>query len=99
MDFKDQVRLFSECALVIGAHGAGLSNVSLMPQGAQVVEVLSPRRLWPTYRGVAARSGVRYYPYVAASVGTETTNDSDIDVNIDHLLDFVNRVRQTGVSA
>ncbi len=99
MDFKDQVRLFSECALVIGAHGAGLSNVSLMPQGAQVVEVLSPRRLWPTYRGVAARSGVRYYPYVAASVGTETTNDSDIDVNIDHLLGFVNRVRQTGVSA
>jgi len=99
MDFKDQVRLFSECALVIGAHGAGLSNVSLMPQGAQVVEVLSPRRLWPTYRGVAARSGVRYYPYVAVSVGTETTNDSDIDVNIDHLLGFVNRVRQTDVRA
>ena len=96
MGFQEQIKLFAECALVIGAHGAGLSNVCFMPPSAQVIEVLSPKRLWPTYRGVAARSDVRYYPYVASSHGAETQNDSDIEVDIPRLLSFIDRVRRQG---
>jgi hypothetical protein len=70
-------------------HGAGLSNVAFMRKGTAVLEILSPDRLWPTYRGVAARSDVRYFPYVGARAGIMLANDSDIHLNVTHFGDFV----------
>jgi len=39
MDTKEQIRLFAEAKLVIGQHGAGLSNIVASSQSTHVIEV------------------------------------------------------------
>jgi hypothetical protein len=39
LSFKAQVELFAECEVVVGAHGAGLSNVVFSPPGCTVIEI------------------------------------------------------------
>lgn len=44
LSFEDQVRTFSKADIIIGAHGAGLTNIFWSPSGAKVVELM-PERL------------------------------------------------------
>lgn len=60
MAFADQVRLFASAKAVISVHGAGLSNVAFMRPGMKVLEIVSPDRLWPTFRSLAVRRGLHY---------------------------------------
>ena len=89
MPFDEQVELFASASTVVSMHGAGLSNVAFMPRGGVVVELLTPDRLWPTFRGVAVRSELVYVPYVGNKAGAETARDSDISVDPDHFSGFV----------
>jgi len=54
------VRLFSEAEIVVGPHGAGLTNVMFMPTGGLLVELLAHRRVKPCYFSLASAVGVRY---------------------------------------
>jgi len=92
MSFVDQVQLFNSASVVVGMHGAGLSNIAFMPKGGKVVELLTPDRLWPTYRGVAARSGLEHFPYVGARAGEIREADSDVSVDVGHFIGFVAEV-------
>lgn len=92
MPFAEQVELFASATIVVALHGAGLSNIAFMPAGSHVIEVLSPDRLWPTYRGVAARSQLRYCPYVGKAAGARRHNDSDISLDADHFTQFIRMV-------
>lgn len=60
MPFGDQVKLFASARAVISVHGAGLSNVAFMQPGTKVLEIVSPDRLWPTFRSLAVRRGLQY---------------------------------------
>ena len=98
MPFKEQVALFASAATVVSMHGAGLSNVAFMPKGGVVVELLTPDRLWPTFRGVAVRSGLHYVPYVGNKAGAAADRDSDISVDTAHFADFVLDAAQLGTA-
>ena len=89
MAFKEQVALFASSSVVVSMHGAGLSNVAFMPAGGVVVELLTPDRLWPTFRGVAVRSGLSYLPFVGNKAGVAASRDSDISVEADRFTQFV----------
>jgi len=39
--FAEQVRLFSEAKVVVGPHGAGLTNIAFCPTGAHVLEIVN----------------------------------------------------------
>jgi len=39
---RDQLQMFSTCSLLIGAHGAGLTNLAFMPSGSKIIELLPP---------------------------------------------------------
>lgn len=43
LSFRDQVELMSQTKVLIGMHGAGLTNLMFMPAGGTVIEIL-PRR-------------------------------------------------------
>ncbi len=92
MSIQDQVNYFAAAELVISMHGAGLANVAFMEPGNKVIEILAPDRLWPTYRGVAARSGLKYAPYVGRRDGALLPNDSDISLDPSHFASFVAEV-------
>ena len=42
MSFREQVELFSQAEIVVGQHGAGLTNVLFSPPGCLVVEFFAP---------------------------------------------------------
>lgn len=52
LSFEEQVTLFSECSIIIGNHGAGLTNMMFMPAGGVVIELLPYRNSWFDYRPV-----------------------------------------------
>jgi len=73
MSWSDQLALFGECRVLMGAHGAGLANMAFMPAGGTIVEILSPARLWPTFKAMAARHGHSYYCVVGDGYDTSQT--------------------------
>ena len=41
--FEEQIEAFSEAEAVVGAHGAGLTNILFAPEGCRVLELFPPR--------------------------------------------------------
>ena len=61
MTFEEQVRAFSGARIIVGTHGAGLTNVIWAPAGALLLELL-PERLDDTgYRFLSALAGHRHH--------------------------------------
>lgn len=58
--FSRQVELFREASIVVGAHGAGLSNIAFCPEGAAVLECFAADYVNPCYATVAAASRLHY---------------------------------------
>lgn len=56
----DQIRLFSEAAVVVGPHGAGLSNLVFCAPGTQVLELFAPTYVNPCFWGISDAVGLRY---------------------------------------
>ena len=63
-----QLRLFAESEVIIGAHGAGLANAIVAPEGAWVIELVGDKVVNPMYAALASIIGARYgYVRVADS--------------------------------
>jgi hypothetical protein len=77
MSLKDQAALFGSAGWLVSVHGAGLSNMIFMPEVANVIEILSPNRLWPTFRSMAFRLGHRYHAAIGSAVDVTTTANGE----------------------
>ncbi len=60
MSIEGQMALFSEAQLVVGIHGAGLSNIAFMPEGAGVVEILPSWYRVEFFSRLARDAGLRF---------------------------------------
>jgi capsular polysaccharide biosynthesis protein len=60
LTFREQVELFSEAEIVVGSHGAGLTNAAFMAPGGAVVELTHTGRVVWTFHEVACASGHAY---------------------------------------
>ena len=66
LSFGAQARLMARTGVLIGVHGAGLTNMLFLPVGAAVVELLPARCAYPLYERAAAALGhLHYFRYVA----------------------------------
>jgi capsular polysaccharide biosynthesis protein len=63
---REQLRILSEASVVIGPHGAGLTNVIFASPEVRVIELFSPTRNWPGFRVLTEAFGGSYAAYVAA---------------------------------
>jgi Glycosyltransferase 61 len=43
LSFEDQIRLFSQAAVIAGPHGAGFTNMVFAPKCTKIIELLGPR--------------------------------------------------------
>lgn len=59
LTFEEQIALFSGAELVVGCHGAALTNILFAPAGATLIE-LRGRVLQPFFGNLAAQRGMRY---------------------------------------
>lgn len=99
MSLIEQVRLFSSTACLASAHGAGLSNMVFMAPGSVVIEILSPYRLWVTYRTLAARFGHEYHAVLGTAAGDarkESEANGDFVCPPDLFEMTLNRLFRTG---
>lgn len=63
LSYRQQIQAFSEASVVIGPHGAGLTNIVFCPKGAKVVELFSERFFYPekfAYKTHCAIRGMFY---------------------------------------
>ena len=62
-----QIRTFASAAIVVGSHGAGLSNACFMKEDSILFEIFPRSRIWPTFRAISTRAGLRYATHVSRS--------------------------------
>lgn len=66
MSFADQVRCFSRARVIVGPHGAGLTNLIFAPPGAAVVEITNTK-LYPhdDFRRIPEKMGQKQFDIVS----------------------------------
>lgn len=69
--FREQARMFAEAEAVIGAHGAGLSNVVFCDPGTVVIEMFPPAGGSTTYFSLAIPLGLNYASITGFESGVE----------------------------
>lgn len=75
--FLDQVGLFANASMVLGAHGAGLTNQIWMPSGSEVVELADRDYLNPVFETLATLLGHRHQ--IIFQDGVEVSKSVDLE--------------------
>lgn len=93
----EQMRVARGAHLILGLHGAELTNVMLMAPGARLLELRHPYEQWfaDVYRPLAAMVGVEYHRQDCEPVnGPEgiATNFADLVVDLDLLRENLRRL-------
>jgi capsular polysaccharide biosynthesis protein len=60
LSVQEQVNIFGSAEVVVGAHGAALTNLVFCRPGTQVVELFSPAYVNPCYRDLCVAAGLRH---------------------------------------
>jgi capsular polysaccharide biosynthesis protein len=65
----EQVEAFSRAAVVIGVHGAGLTNIVFAQPGTHVVEIFPADHRKTTYLHLSAEHDLVYQPFFGSPQG------------------------------
>lgn len=76
LSIVEQARLFNSAAVVVGAHGAGLSNLTFCEPGTKMLELFPDQYVRHLFYDVCNKRGGQYDYLLCASQGT-ATNSSD----------------------
>lgn len=60
MSVQEQANIFGSAEVVVGAHGAALTNLVFCRPGTRVVELFSPAYVNPCYRDLCVAAGLRH---------------------------------------
>jgi hypothetical protein len=86
LSFEAQVQLFAKARVIVGVHGAGLTNIVWSPPGAQVLELLPDKILDPGYRFLSNFCGHHHHailcPTADHALGPAF---GDVEVSVDAL--------------
>jgi len=65
----DELEAFRSASLIVGAHGAGLTNLAICMPGTRVLELLPSDHVYPYYYTVSEAAGLDYAYLVGQSAG------------------------------
>ena len=84
---REQISLFAEAEMVVGVHGAGLTNFLFAPKGAVALEIMEPSFVHDTYMfwSMSEALGLKYWNFWGESV-PNPGNSPDISVPIEKLV-------------
>lgn len=90
--YAEQVLSFSEARIVIGPHGAGLTNIGFAPAGALVVEIFNHSFVMPHFARMAALLGHRYRCFTQPPTRSDPADPQAWDLDLDAFLAFLDPV-------
>ncbi|CAF0997917.1 unnamed protein product [Brachionus calyciflorus] len=64
LNFQQQVEKISKAKLLIGVHGAGLTNGIFVPTLGTIIEITAPHFHYPLYERIAVQSGHIFFRFV-----------------------------------
>ena len=96
MSVAEQAALFAGAAVVVGAHGAALTNAAFMAPGGAVIELTHTRRVVWTYHEVAGAAGLAYACVIGDIVG-DSSQPIFADFSVD--LDTLDAAAKTAIAA
>jgi len=68
LSVAEQVSLFAAAEVVIGAHGAALTNTVFCSPGTKVIEIFAPDYVNPCYRKLSSQVGLEYWEFIGERV-------------------------------
>lgn len=86
LSVTDQIRLFSEAGVIIGPHGAGLTNILFAPEGCKILEFFQPSYILASTYKIATCLGQEYWYLTgrcAPNDGRDSPNTRDIVIDRD----------------
>ena len=93
LSVKEQAALFNQAEIVVGCHGAGLTNLAFCQPGTQVLEIFGDYVV-PCYWALSRLAGLKYARFMAEpthdieETGQQTVStlrSEDIQIDIDQL--------------
>jgi capsular polysaccharide biosynthesis protein len=90
----EQVNLFNRAAVVIGAHGAGLTNVVFCKPGTILYEMMPSFYTNPCYRRLAQAAGLTYYADIFEGEGEGFVHDNPWLCDLPTILNRLRQFRQ-----
>jgi Glycosyltransferase 61 len=90
MNVAEQIAAFGQAEMIVGTHGAGLTNLLFCPRGARVVEIFASAAAQDisNYRVLASHLELSYSRLLASSLGTpsrKSPHDQDMVVDPNRL--------------
>jgi tetratricopeptide (TPR) repeat protein len=106
LSVAEQISLFATAEVVIGAHGAALTNTVFCSPGTKLIEIFAPDYVNPCYRKLSSQVGLEYWEFIGERVLVDSDSQQqrgekihyvfeDILVNIAALL---NTMKLAGAS-
>jgi capsular polysaccharide biosynthesis protein len=90
----EQVNIFNRATVVIGAHGAGLTNVVFCKPGTILYEMMPSFYTNPCYRRLAQAAGLTYYADIFAAEGDGFVHDNPWHCDLPTILNRLRQFRQ-----
>ena len=84
MSIKQQAELFHQTSIIIGPHGAGLTNIIFCQPWTTLIELFHPETIFWHYYAMAASCGLKYIPIV----GTIQKNPKIMAMDRDMIIDL-----------
>ena len=92
INFSEQAVLFASAEIVIGSHGAGLSNVAFCPEGSDLVEVFPSKNTHSDlFHSIACAAKMNYWRFEGES-NLSSNIHSDYSVDVEKMLTIVNKI-------
>jgi hypothetical protein len=61
LDFLEQVQIFRHCEVILGAHGAGLTNIVWCQENAKIIEIYDPTFEQESIFTISVKLGLNYF--------------------------------------
>ncbi|MGN7358662.1 glycosyltransferase family 61 protein [Paenibacillus sp. SAF-054] len=84
MSTAEQIGLFASARVIVGAHGAGLTNLAFCHPGTKVIEMFHPGHVMPVYWMISNHNQLDYYMMYGREASVEGAGFAGLeDIRID----------------
>lgn len=95
MSVREQVRAFSEADLIVGGHGAGLTNILFSREGTRVCELANDAYPSPANAAIGATAGCHYWVSFFESDRPESPHEGGISIGTRVLGELVDAMEES----